>query len=141
MFDRMMYALLSGLYTKLLNLLLFFGLARNLMNCLQPPIGGPFMTNLLVTDVLVVGEGAAGQTAALAASEEGCKVIMLGDGRPPSTAVSTGVLTFAAHDGFTPDQVFEAMSQVTGKGLCDSPVLTRPLDEAPQGGRTHAPKE
>lgn len=35
---------------------------------------------------------------------------MLGDGRRPSTAVSTGVLTFAAHDRFTPDQVFEAMS-------------------------------
>jgi succinate dehydrogenase/fumarate reductase flavoprotein subunit len=30
------------------------------------------MAELLVTDVLVVGEGCAGQTAALAASEEGC---------------------------------------------------------------------
>jgi succinate dehydrogenase / fumarate reductase, flavoprotein subunit len=46
------------------------------------------MTNLLVTDVLVVGEGRAGQPAALAASVEGRKVVMLGDGRPPSTAVS-----------------------------------------------------
>jgi hypothetical protein len=35
---------------------------------------------------------------------------MFGDGRRPSTAVSTGVLTSAAHDGFEPDQVFEAMS-------------------------------
>ncbi|HYZ41702.1 MAG TPA: FAD-binding protein [Stellaceae bacterium] len=90
------------------------------------------MTELMVTDILVVGEGAAGQTAALAASEEGCDVIMLGDGRPPSTAVSTGFLTFAAHDGFRRDQLFEAMSQVTGKGLCDSALLSRLLDEAPK---------
>jgi len=90
------------------------------------------MTDLLVTDVLVIGEGAAGQTAALAASEEGCDVIMLGDGRAPSTAVSTGFLTFAAHDGFTRDQLFEAMSQVTGKGLCDRALLTRLIDEAPK---------
>jgi FAD binding domain len=45
------------------------------------------MTELMVTDILVVGEGAAGQTAALTASEEGCDVIVLGDGRPPSTAI------------------------------------------------------
>ena len=90
------------------------------------------MTELMVTDVLVVGEGAAGQTAALAASEEGCDVIMLGDGRPPSTAVSTGFLTFAAHDRFDRGQLFEAMSQVTGKGLCDSALLARLLDEAPK---------
>jgi succinate dehydrogenase / fumarate reductase, flavoprotein subunit len=90
------------------------------------------MTELLVTDVLVVGEGCAGQTAALAASEEGCDVIMLGDGRPPSTAISTGFLTFAAHEGFDRGQLFEAMSQVTGKGLCDSALLTRLIDEAPK---------
>ena len=90
------------------------------------------MTELMVTDILVVGEGSAGQTAALAASEEGCDVILLGDGRPPSTAVSTGFLTFAAHDGFDRGQLFEAMSQVTGKGLCDSALLKRLLDEAPK---------
>lgn len=90
------------------------------------------MTDVLLTDVLAIGEGAAGQTATLAASEEGCDVIMLGDGRAPSTAVSTGFLTFAAHDGFNRDQVFQAMSQVTGKGLCDHAFLTRLLDEAPK---------
>jgi succinate dehydrogenase / fumarate reductase, flavoprotein subunit len=90
------------------------------------------MVDFLTTDVLVIGEGSAGQTAALAAGEEGCDVIMLGDGRPPSTAVSTGFLTFAAHDGFNRDQLFEAMSQVAGKGLCDSALLTRLLDEAPK---------
>jgi aspartate oxidase len=90
------------------------------------------MTELMVTDILVVGEGSAGQTAALAASEDGCDVILLGDGRPPSTAISTGFLTFAAHEGFNRGQLFEAMSQVTGKGLCDSALLTRLLDEAPK---------
>jgi succinate dehydrogenase / fumarate reductase flavoprotein subunit len=90
------------------------------------------MAELLVTDVVVVGEGCAGQTAALAASEEGCDVIMLGDGRPPSTAISTGFLTFAAHEGFDRGQLFEAMSQVTGKGLCDKALLTRFLDESPK---------
>ena len=35
------------------------------------------MTDLLTTDVLVIGEGSAGQTAPLAASEEGCDVILL----------------------------------------------------------------
>jgi L-aspartate oxidase len=90
------------------------------------------MTDVLLTDVLAIGESPAGQTAALAASEEGCDVIMFGDGRPPSTAVSTGFLTFAAHDGFTRGQLFEAMSQVTGKGLCDRALLTRLLDEAPK---------
>ena len=44
------------------------------------------MSETLITDVLVVGEGCAGQTAALAASEEGGDVALLGDGRPPSTA-------------------------------------------------------
>jgi aspartate oxidase len=90
------------------------------------------MTELMMTDILVIGEGSAGQTAALAASEEGCDVILLGDGRAPSTAVSTGFLTFAAHDGFDRGQLLEAMSQVTGKGLCDSALLTRLLDEAPK---------
>ena len=55
------------------------------------------MTENIFTDVLVVGEGCAGQTAALAASEEGCDVVLLRDSRPPSTATSTGFLTFAAH--------------------------------------------
>jgi aspartate oxidase len=90
------------------------------------------VTELIVTDILVIGEGSAGQTAALAASEEGCDVILLGDGRPPSTAVSTGFLTFAAHEGFDGGQLFEAMAQVTGKGLCDSTLLTRLLNEAPK---------
>lgn len=90
------------------------------------------MAEILFTDVLVVGEGCAGQTAALAASEEGCDVVLLGDGRPPSTAISTGFLTFAAHEGFTRDQLLQAMAEVTGKGLCDEALLRRLVDEAPK---------
>jgi succinate dehydrogenase / fumarate reductase flavoprotein subunit len=90
------------------------------------------MTEILVTDVLVVGEGCAGLTAALAASEEGRDVILLGDGRPPTTAISTGFLTYAAHDGFTRDQLFHAMAEVTGKGLCDQALLRHLVDEGPK---------
>lgn len=90
------------------------------------------MSEMLLTDVLVIGEGCAGQTAALAVAEEGCDVILLGDGRPPSTAISTGFLTFAAHEGFGRDQLHQAMSEVTGKGLCDRTLLRRLVDEAPQ---------
>ena len=90
------------------------------------------MSEILITDVLVVGEGCAGQTAALAASVEGCDVALLGDGRPPSTAISTGFLTFAAHEGFTRDQLLHAMAEVTGKGLCDQALLRRLIDDAPK---------
>ena len=90
------------------------------------------MSNFLVTDVLVVGEGSAGQTAALSASEEGCDVILLSDGRAPSTAVSTGWLTYAAHEGFDRAKFYEAMSETTGKGLCDIALLRRLVDESPK---------
>jgi succinate dehydrogenase / fumarate reductase, flavoprotein subunit len=90
------------------------------------------MSNFLVTDVLVVGEGSAGQTAALSACEAGCDVILLGDGRAPSTAVSTGWLTYAAHEGFNRARFYEAMSETTGKGLCDIALLRRLVDESPK---------
>jgi aspartate oxidase len=93
------------------------------------------MSDFLVTDVLVVGEGCAGQTAALTASESGCDVIMLGDGRAPSTAVSTGFLTYAAHEGFDRVHLYEAMSQTTGKGLCDPALLRRRV----RAGRSFSP--
>ena len=90
------------------------------------------MTEILVTDVLVVGEDCGGLTAALAASEQGCDVILLGDGRPPVTAISTGFLTYAAHEGFTRDQLLHAMGEASGKGLCDQALLRRLVDEAPK---------
>lgn len=90
------------------------------------------MSDFLTTDILVIGEGCAGQTAALVASEKGCDVILLGDGRAPSTAISTGFLTYAAHEGFNRSQLYEAMAETTGKGLCDVDLLTRLVDEAPK---------
>lgn len=90
------------------------------------------MREILETDVLVIGEGSAGQVAALAASEAGADVILLYSGQASSTAISTGFLTYAAHVGFTTEEVFEAMSDVTGKGLCDTGLLRRLVDEAPE---------
>mgnify|MGYP000297473841 CR=1 FL=1 len=89
------------------------------------------MTNIIETDVLVIGEGSAGQVAALAASEAGADVVLLFNGQASSTAISTGFLTYAAHDGFPKEEVFDAMSDVTGKGLCDTALLRRLVDEAP----------
>ncbi|MEO3415644.1 FAD-binding protein [Roseovarius sp. CAU 1744] len=89
------------------------------------------MTNIIETDILVIGEGSAGQVAALAANEAGADVVLLFNGQASSTAISTGFLTYAAHDGFPQDDVFDAMSEVTGKGLCDTALLRRLVDDAP----------
>ena len=51
------------------------------------------MSNLIETEVLVVGEGSAGLTAALAASESGADILLLYSGQASSTAISTGFLT------------------------------------------------
>ena len=83
------------------------------------------------TEVLVVGEGSAGLTAALAASEAGVDVLLLYSAQASSTAISTGFLTYAAHDGFKQDEVFHAMAETTGKGLCDTALLKRLVEEAP----------
>src|SRR5579859_6236862 len=69
------------------------------------------MTETLVADVLVIGEGCTGLTAALAASEEGCDVVLFGDGHPPATAISTGFLAYAGHEGFTRDQLLQALAE------------------------------
>lgn len=89
------------------------------------------MTDIIETDILVIGEGSAGQVAALAASEAGADVVLLYNGQASSTAISTGFLTYAAHEGFPPAEVFENMRDVTGKGLCDETLLRRLVDEAP----------
>ena len=89
------------------------------------------MTEIIETDVLVIGEGSAGQVAALAASEAGAHVTLLFNGQASSTAISTGFLTYAVHEGFPQDDVFANMSEVTGKGLCDLALLKRLVEEAP----------
>jgi len=90
------------------------------------------MPEIIETDVLVIGEGCAGQSAALAAFERGAKVTLVYNGKASSTAISTGFLTYAAHDDFTQDQVFEAMANTTGKRLCDIELLERLVRDAPE---------
>ena len=89
------------------------------------------MQSIIETEVLVIGEGSAGLTAALAAHERGANVTMLYSEQASSTAISTGFVTYAAHDGFKQDEVLDAMANTTGKGLCDMPLLERLVREAP----------
>ena len=56
------------------------------------------MSETLITDVLVVAEGCAGQTAALAASEEGCDVVLLG-GHPRPVGFPTDERRLAQEAG------------------------------------------
>lgn len=90
------------------------------------------MTDLIETDVLVIGEGSAGQTAALTAREAGARVTLLYNGQASSTAISTGFLTFAAHEGFSQSEALDVMAETTGKGLCDLPLLRRLVHDAPR---------
>ena len=89
------------------------------------------MSKLIETEVLVVGEGSAGLTAALAASEAGVDTVLLYSGQASSTAISTGFLTYAAHEGFQQDEALQAMAETTGKGLCDMALLERLVEQAP----------
>lgn len=89
------------------------------------------MPDTIDTDVLVIGEGCAGQAAALAARERGARVTLLYSGQASSTAISTGFVTYAAHEGFTREEVLDAMANTTGKGLCDMALLERLVREAP----------
>ncbi|MEE8444344.1 MAG: FAD-dependent oxidoreductase [Alphaproteobacteria bacterium] len=86
--------------------------------------------SVIETDVLVIGGGAAGQAAALAASEAGADVTLLFKG-PAATAISTGFLTYAAHEGFTREALADAMLNVTGKNLCDRALLDRFVNDGP----------
>ena len=87
-------------------------------------------TNILETDVLVIGSGAAGQAAALAASEAGAKVILLHKG-PSATAISTGFLTFW-QEKLSAEDLTEAMFKTTGKEICDRALLERYVAEGPK---------
>lgn len=89
------------------------------------------MHDIIETEVLVIGEGCAGLTAALAAHERGAQVTMLYSGQASSTAISTGFVTYAAHEGFTQAEVLDAMANTTGKGLCDMTLLKRLVEQAP----------
>ena len=78
----------------------------------------------IVTRVLVIGGGAAGHAAALAAVDCGVEVLQLYKG-PATTAISTGFLTFPVAARFGPEQLRQVLLEVTGKGLCDRRLLDR----------------
>lgn len=83
------------------------------------------------TDVLVLGGGAAGHAAALTASDRGVRVMQLAKGAA-TTAISTGFLTFPVAGRFGRGELRKALTEVTGKGLCDLALLDRFLEEGPK---------
>ena len=46
------------------------------------------MTDMIETDVLIIGEGSAGQTATLSAREVGARVTLLYSGQASATTIS-----------------------------------------------------
>ncbi len=78
----------------------------------------------LDTGVLIIGAGAAGNAAALAAAGRGAEVLQLYKG-PATTAISTGFLTFPVTDRFGPQSLRQVLLEVTGKGLCDRALIDR----------------
>ncbi len=82
-------------------------------------------------DVLVLGGGATGMAAALAAADAGARVMLLHKG-PAATAISTGFLTFWSQDRFSSDELAEAMANTTGKQICDQAMLARFVAEGPK---------
>src|SRR5258708_19871963 len=88
----------------------------------QERTGDKYMTDTIETDVLIIGEGSAGQAAALTAREAGARVTLLYSGQASATAISTGFLTFAAHEGFPPSEGLKMNSHNKGKGPCDMGV-------------------
>jgi succinate dehydrogenase / fumarate reductase flavoprotein subunit len=98
----------------------------------QERTGDKYMTDTIETDVLIIGEGSAGQAAALTAREAGARVTLLYSGQASATAISTGFLTFAAHEGFPQSEVLKMMSDSIGKGLCDMGLLRRLVHDAPR---------
>jgi succinate dehydrogenase / fumarate reductase, flavoprotein subunit len=91
------------------------------------------MTDTMETDVLIIGEGSAGQAAALSARKAGARVTILYSGQASSTAISTGFLTFAGHEGIPQSRVLKMMSNTTGNRLCDVGLLRRLVHDAPRG--------
>lgn len=86
--------------------------------------------NKIETDVVVIGGGAAGHSAALAASESGARVIQLFKG-PATTAISTGFLTFPVEPRFGGAAAREILAEHVGKGLSDRELLDCFIERAP----------
>ncbi len=105
----------------------------------QPRYLLPFDTYALphhLTDVLVVGTGVAGYSAALAASDAGARVLVIakGDPRSSNTGWAQGGIA-AVLEGVEDDSpTLHADDTCTvGQGLCDRSVVERVVGEAREG--------
>ncbi|MDJ0974300.1 MAG: L-aspartate oxidase [Planctomycetota bacterium] len=105
----------------------------------QPRYLLPFDTYALphhLTDVLVVGTGVAGYSAALAASEAGARVLVIAKGDPGSsnTGWAQGGIA-AVLDGVEDDSASLHADDtcVVGQGLCDRSVVENVVSGAHEG--------
>ena len=76
--------------------------------------------NVMEADVIIVGSGAAGLCAAIAARKSGAKVLIISKspiGMGNATAIASGTFR-AALGGLTPEEHY-AETIKTGRGLCD----------------------
>src|SRR2546423_12771261 len=109
------------------------------MNAARPAslskIGGLKPTTHLGSDVLVIGSGAAGMYAALAAARAGSRVLLVDRsliGRGGATVMAQMTVAVALGEE-VPDHWEHHLADTVqaGRGLCDEP-LSRPLcEEAP----------
>uniref|UniRef100_UPI0015F122BD FAD-dependent oxidoreductase n=1 Tax=Streptomyces phytophilus TaxID=722715 RepID=UPI0015F122BD len=99
-------------------------------------LGAPAPGWVLDTDVVVVGSGVAGLTAALRCAEAGRRVAVvtkanLDDG---STRWAQGGIAAALGEGDTPEQHL-ADTLVAGAGLCDEDAVRTLVTEGPAAVR------
>src|SRR2546421_2891900 len=94
-------------------------------------------TDVLVTDtdVLVIGSGAAGMYAALAAAKAGCQVLLLDRsliGRGGATVMAQMTVAVALGEE-VPDHWHHHLADTVqaGRGLCDEPLSRLLCEEAP----------
>ena len=105
----------------------------------QPRYLLPFDTYALphhLTDVLVVGTGVAGYSAALAASNAGARVLVIAKGNPQSSNTGWAQGGIAAVLESVEDDSANLHADDTctvGQGLCDRTVVEQVVGEA-QGG-------
>ena len=96
-------------------------------------IGGIAMFEKIVTDVLVVGSGAAGLCAAIAAKQDGAETLVVSLSSPGagnSTAVSGGIMN-AAVGGDDSPQIHLEDSLRAGVFLNDPPLITQTIEKIP----------
>jgi L-aspartate oxidase len=85
-----------------------------------------------LTDVLVVGTGGAGYTAALAAAEAGARVLLLAKGDPAdsNTAWAQGGVAAVMEEGADSPSEHAEDTLAVGQGLCDEALVREVTGEA-----------